>query len=302
MKMRHLALCLAGALQLYASNAANAQDDAGPTGPLDIGNFSTTIYGTTQYMFRGITNSDGPAIQASIDWAYSGFYLGIWGSNTEFSDSDIEIDGYGGYRWSWFGWGFDVSGLYYWFPGEDDEKTDDAGDSALDPGFGAFVGGQEADYIEAQLLVSRSFDMAWSPGVSFKYNFSPDTFGEDGNAHNFQGDAGVIVPLGFLGDVGFSATVGYVNTEGDHSSSTIESPALGLFEPDGSPLDGFDYVWWRAGVYKDIAGFKVDISYHATDESEDLETFFPRTAEPGDFRDLIEPHVVLTVSRSFSFP
>ncbi|MGQ0659029.1 MAG: TorF family putative porin [Chromatiales bacterium] len=252
-----------------------------------------TVWGTTDYMFRGISNSDGPAIQASIDWTYSGFYLGLWGSNTEFSDQDIEIDGYGGYRWSWFGWGFDVAGLYYWFPDEDENSVDNPGDKALDPG-----GGQEADYIEAQLLVSRSFDTAWSPSVAFKYNYSPDFFGEDGDAHHVQGDGGVLVPLGFLGDVGFSATVGYQTVEGDKSSGS----QLGILQPDGSVLDGYDYVWWRFGVYKDIAGFKVDVSYHATDESEDLETFFPNTPQPGDFRDLIEPHVVLTVSRTFSFP
>jgi len=296
MKMRHLALCLAGAAQLYAGSTI-AQEDAGPTGPLDIGNFSTTIWGTTEYMFRGISNSDGPAIQASVDWSYSGFYLGIWGSNTEFSDSDIEIDGYGGYRWSWFGWGFDVAGLYYWFPGEDANKSDSSADGALDP-----LGGQEADYIEAQLLLSRSFDAPWSPGVSFKYNYSPDTFGEDGDAHSVQGDGGVIVPLGFLGDIGFGATVGYQTVEGDKSSGA----QLGILEPDGTVLDGFDYVWWRVGAFKDIAGFKVDVSYYQTDRSDDLETFFGPTDNFGDtsssYRELIEPHLVLTVSRSFSFP
>ncbi len=296
MKLRKSTLGLLGAAQLAVAVNGFAEESAGPTGPLDIGNFSMTLWGTTEYMFRGISNSDGPAIQGSVDWTYNGFYLGIWGSNTEFSDEDIEIDYYGGYRWSWAGWGFDVAGLYYTFPGEDEEFD------GLDPGPLADGVTPDADYFEAQVLLSKSFEAPLSPSVAVKYNFSPDFFGEDGTAHAVQGDVGIVAPLGFLGDVGFSATVGWQDVEGDQSSSTPSRPALGLFLPDGAPLDGFDYVWWRIGAYKDVGGFKFDVSYHMTDLSDDLETLYGSFPEPSDFRDLIEPHLVLTVSRSFSFP
>jgi len=315
MKLRRLTLGLLGAAQLFASTASAQEEAAGPSGPFDVANFSMTIWGTTEYMFRGVSNSDGPAIQASIDWTYNNFYLGVWGSNTEFSDEDIEIDFYGGYRWSWFGWGFDAAGLYYAFPGEDDAEVDAS--SPLDPGLGPLFGGQDADYIEAQLLLSKTFELTWSPSVAFKYDYSPDFFGEDGEAHAVQGDLGVVVPLGFLGDVGFSGSVGYQTVEGDHSSgcdNPLTNPPAGspgsqpcFFEADGvTVVDGYDYVWWRVGAYKDIGGFKVDISYHATDLSEDLKAFYgftpPRNSAEPEFRDLVDPHIVLTVSRSFSFP
>lgn len=293
MRLCTIALGILTAGQLLAASTALAQDEA-PAGPLDLGNFSTTLYLTNQYMFRGISNSDGPAIQGSVDWGWNGFYLGAWGSNTEFSDSDIEIDGYGGYRFELFGLGVDIAGLYYWFPGEDEDFTDPPSDNALDPGFGV-----EADYIEAQVLVSKSFETAWSPAVAVRYNYSPDNFGEDGESHNFQGDVGVTVPLGFLGDVGFSATAGYVTVEGDKSSGA----QLGILEPDGSVLDGYDYLWGRAGIYKDIGGFKLDLSYHLTDQTDDLRTFYPDNGQnSSNFGNLIEPHVVFTVSRTFSFP
>ncbi|MGH8606701.1 MAG: TorF family putative porin [Gammaproteobacteria bacterium] len=51
---------------------------------------------------------------------YNGFYLGVWASNTESSDANIEIDYYGGYRYTWSGITFDVTGLYYHYPGEDE--------------------------------------------------------------------------------------------------------------------------------------------------------------------------------------
>jgi uncharacterized protein (TIGR02001 family) len=290
MKLRSTALSLLGAASLLAAANASAED-AAPTSPFDISNFSMTLWGTTEYMFRGISNSDGPAFQGSIDWTYNGFYLGVWSSNTVFSDSDIEIDYYGGYRFTLAGVGFDVSGLYYTYPGENGTAGD-----GLDP---ALPSDPEADYFEAQLLLSKTFDVAWTPSVAVKYNFSPDFFGSDGTAHAVQGDLGVLVPMGFFGDTGFSASVGYQTVEGDESSGS----QLGFLESDGvTILDGYDYVWWRVGAYKDIGGFKVDISYFGTDESSDLEGLYPSLPEPADFRDLIESHVVLTVSRSFSFP
>lgn len=301
MKIRSLSLGLLAATQLAtASMNATAQESSG--GPLDIANFSTTLWGTTDYVFRGISNSDGPAIQGSVDWTYSGFYLGVWGSNTEFSDSDIEIDYYGGYRWSWAGLSFDIAGLYYSYPGEDGTATE-----GLDPGV---PWDPEANYLEGQIIVSKSFEAPWAPSVALKYDYSPDFFGSDGDGHAVQGDVGVTVPMGFLGDVGVSATVGYQDVEGDESSSSSSVVALGgapLFEFDGvTPLEGVDYVWWRVGVAKTIAGFKFDGSYYATDMSDDLKGFFgfvpPRDSAEPEFRDLIESRIVLTVSRSFTFP
>lgn len=289
MKLHTATLSLLGAASLVAATNVIAED-AGPTGPLDISNFSTSLWFTTEYMFRGISNSDGPAFQGSLDWTYNGFYVGAWGSNTIFSDSDIEIDYYGGYRFTFAGVGFDIGALYYSFPGEDGTVGD-----GLDP---ALPSDPNANYFEAQLVASKTFDLPWSPSVSAKYNYSPDFFGSDGSAHAVQGDVGVIAPLGFFGDTGFSASVGYQTVEGDETSGS----QLGFLESDGvTVLDGYDYVWWRVGAYKDIGGFKVDISYFGTDESSDLEGVYPSLPDPSDFRDLIESHVVLTVSRSFTF-
>lgn len=73
---------------------------------------------TTDYIFRGLTNSNNsPAVQASFDLGYGIFYAGIWGTNTDFGDG-IEIDYYVGITPKWGSITFDIAPLYYTFPGQ----------------------------------------------------------------------------------------------------------------------------------------------------------------------------------------
>jgi uncharacterized protein (TIGR02001 family) len=61
--------------------------------------FSFNAGVVSDYIFRGISQTEhDPAIQGGVDWNHeSGFYLGSWASNVSFdSDSDIEVDLYGG--------------------------------------------------------------------------------------------------------------------------------------------------------------------------------------------------------------
>jgi uncharacterized protein (TIGR02001 family) len=64
--------------------------------------FSSTWTAVSDYDFRGYSQSaKDPAIQASADYAFgdSGFSIGAWASNIDFSpvDGDIELDLYAGY-------------------------------------------------------------------------------------------------------------------------------------------------------------------------------------------------------------
>mgnify|MGYP001310130295 FL=1 len=67
---------------------------------------SANVAFTTDYVWRGMTQSDGPAIQGGFDYeAEGGFYAGIWGSNVNFNDgAGSELDYY-------FGYGFEVNGI-----------------------------------------------------------------------------------------------------------------------------------------------------------------------------------------------
>ncbi len=88
--------------------------------------FSSTWTAVSDYDFRGFSQSaKDPALQASADYAFgdSGFSVGAWASNVDFSpaDGDIELDIYANYvgeindTFSW------TAGLtYYSYPGSDD--------------------------------------------------------------------------------------------------------------------------------------------------------------------------------------
>ena len=88
--------------------------------------FSSTWTVVSDYDFRGVSQSaKDPALQGSADYAFgdSGFSVGAWASNVDFSpfDGDIELDLYANYAGKindTFSW---TAGLtYYSYPGSDD--------------------------------------------------------------------------------------------------------------------------------------------------------------------------------------
>ena len=75
---------------------------------------------TTDYMFRSISNTNQePAVQPEFDLTYGMFYAYVWGSNTAFGDG-IELD-YGiGITPKWKNITFNIAGLYYTYPGDNE--------------------------------------------------------------------------------------------------------------------------------------------------------------------------------------
>jgi uncharacterized protein (TIGR02001 family) len=67
---------------------------------------SANVSFASDYIWRGMTQSDGPAISGGFDFEdESGFYAGIWGSNVNFNDgTGSELDYY-------FGYGFELGSL-----------------------------------------------------------------------------------------------------------------------------------------------------------------------------------------------
>ena len=68
------------------------------------GTFSANVSFTSEYFFRGISQSDDmPALQGGFDYEVGltdgiGIYAGIWGSNINFTDARLELDFYGGLK------------------------------------------------------------------------------------------------------------------------------------------------------------------------------------------------------------
>ena len=76
------------------------------------------------YRFRGLSQTyTQPAIQGGVDYAPAsggGIYVGTWGSNVSgnqfLNGGSLELDLYGGYRWTLSKVGLDLGLQYYWYP------------------------------------------------------------------------------------------------------------------------------------------------------------------------------------------
>lgn len=123
--LRSLAVAVALFGASAVSGTAFAQDET-PTGATSDFEITGSAGVYSQYRFRGISLSDEDvAFQGSIGVAHSsGFYVGTWGSNLAgfgtFGGSNVEIDIYGGYAGEAGGIGYDVSVLWYTYPGTND--------------------------------------------------------------------------------------------------------------------------------------------------------------------------------------
>ena len=239
-----------------------SQTDADNSNENDIpGEFSGTVGFTTNYLFRGISQTDNEvAIQGSLDYSVDvaenlGLYAGVWGSNIDFGDEadfggaslgTIEIDLYGGASYAIS----DIASIggsiaYYSYPGAS---------SSLD-----------FDNIEFGLDGSYDFD-AVSTTLNFAY--SPDFFGGSGDSFYVAGGFDVPLPQNFSisGGLGFQA--------------------IGENDTFGTP----DYLEWNFGLNYEIAGFDLQAQYADTDLSE---------SECFGGSNLCQSRVVFSISRSF---
>jgi uncharacterized protein (TIGR02001 family) len=174
MKKTVLALSLlatAGFTQpAFADGDAAAEEESGP--------ISITLTVTSDYRFRGQSqNSRDFAFQGSFDYTTdSGFFVGAWASNIDFSDtgdtsSYMELDLYAGYSLALAeGTEASVKATYYHYP-----------ESPYLIGY---------DYFEFQASLSHNMGGAT---LSAEVNYSPDYFFETGAA--VAAAAGIEVPL-----------------------------------------------------------------------------------------------------------
>ena len=128
------------------------------------GKFSGNVGFVTDYTFRGISQTrEKPAIQGGIDYTHpTGVYVGVWGSSIDFNDTDhasLEVDGYGGYAYSYEDWTIDGRFTYYAYAGADT----------------VFY----YNYFEVSGSLAYDFGI---PKLTASVNYSPDNFGESGTA------------------------------------------------------------------------------------------------------------------------
>ena len=202
--------------------------------------YSATLTGTSDYVFRGISNRlERPALQGSIDASYNIFYVGAWASGNDFvpgssngpfsGDSSWELDLYAGITPKLGPVSFDLGVIWYLFPNADD-------DNPADPTL------NEYDFVEFKLGASVSPVTNLTTGVTWYY--SPDFFNESGDAHAIE------------------------------ISASYELPKIHIVTPSisgawGTQLidEGDDYQYWNAGVGLAAGNVSLDFRYWDTDIS-----------------------------------
>ena len=85
----------------------------------DTPQWSVTVGGTSDYVFRGISyNDERPAAQASVDVSYGILSAGIWGSNVaDVGYEPTETDFYVNIKPVWGAITFDFGAIWYTYPG-----------------------------------------------------------------------------------------------------------------------------------------------------------------------------------------
>lgn len=223
-------------------------------------NFSATVTFATDYVFRGVSQTDNkPAVQGSFDYKHpSGAYAGLWGSNVDdsISKGNIELDFYGGYGFELFSnFNLDASIIYYYYPGD-----------GHDP---------KKSYLEGHLGADYTFkDLPLEPKLGVGYNYSPDFFGEDGDAHWVSGRVDLALPWEFT----LYGLLGYQWVEGDKTTGDHQGDHGG---------NGYDYMTWRIGVTRPLLGFTLELFYSDTDNAAFLG------------KDIADERLVFQVSRTF---
>jgi uncharacterized protein (TIGR02001 family) len=189
MKTNSKALLSAVVLSMSAT-LAHAQD------PFSI---SANVALTTDYVFRGVSQTlEDPALQGGFDLNHSsGFYIGTWGSNVKYVESNnysdganLELDAYLGFANELTnGLSYDLGYAHYMYPGADEN---------LDYDFGEF-------YLKFGYNI-----------LSLEYYYSPEFFGKSGKAHYVNLGGAYEFPQGFS----LGASVGYSDFVGSQADYT----------------------------------------------------------------------------------
>jgi uncharacterized protein (TIGR02001 family) len=190
---------------------------------------------TSDYVFRGISNSDNkPAVSGDVTYSYEplGIYASLWASSINFNapDDTVETDWTAGIGGSFFNTGlsYDLGNVYYWYPGN----------SPSQHGYGNY------NYDEVYFGLSYDFSsVPFTPSVGAKVYYSPDFFGETGDAYYIDGSIGFSLPH----DFSLNTHVGHQYIDNNGGAST-------------------EYTDWKIGLSKEVFGFGLDVSYTAVDD------------------------------------
>jgi len=236
-------------LALAGPAAADGEEQYGaPPPPVDEGRkfvYSFNLAGTSDYVFRGISQTDNdPTIQGGADVSYGILYLGTWASGLDFgddpavsgTDAQVEIDWYGGIRPTWNSplgeMNLDFGAIYYTYPGAND--------------FAANL-----DYVELKAGYSWSvLHPSLTTGTTVFW--SPDYFAETGSVWTIETYAAWTLPKVHIFSPVLNGLIGW--QKGDAND--------GYFVNVNGNDD--EYYYWNAGLLLGVDNISFDFRYWDT--------------------------------------
>jgi uncharacterized protein (TIGR02001 family) len=182
----------------------------------------------SEYLFRGLAQSSGAAVQGGLDYASeSGFYVGTWASTIGFGSgtgSGAEVDVYAGFSGEAGSVAYDVGAIYYWYSEEDEFDKPDPSYNTIEVygsvGFGPVtVGGYYApDTYFGVDDDAYGVNLGFSAPVSEKLSFDASiqhNGGKGNEAFTPDGDAYLDYSIGLSTEteIGMSMALAFVGTD-----------------------------------------------------------------------------------------
>jgi uncharacterized protein (TIGR02001 family) len=220
---------------------AAAAAPAEPASPFTF-TFNLGLY--SDYVFRGVSLSDGPALQGGADLGHSsGFYVGTWWSNIDadftghgdgFSDGNsLETDWYAGYAHTFDnGFGVNVLGNYYYYPNRENS-------------YSAANVGRKQNSFEASIALTYSYFTYTYYRVLTDYYGAAKDGTKDGTSdtkgadyHEFK--TNFKLPVGdfnAMAKIGYQHTPNLTGSQGDYAFGLNRDFSL---PSGGKPIEGFN--------------------------------------------------------------
>jgi uncharacterized protein (TIGR02001 family) len=218
---------------LAASGAVMAQAKA----PEPDYTLSFNVGAVTDYRYRGISQSRlRPALQGGADFAHkSGFYVGTWASSIRWisdagGNADVEVDVYGGYKFTTGPVAFDVGVLRYLYPNSSLPINPDTTELYVAGTWGpatlkyshattnlfGFADSKGSGYLD----LSATFELPW-----WGLTVTPHVGHQSVRHNSYSSYTDWSATLGKDFGNGFSATVAYVDTNAKTSPNAYSSPS-----------------------------------------------------------------------------
>lgn len=213
--------------------------------------FSWNIGGTTDYIFRGFSQSArDPAWQLGADISYGILYAGVWASRIDFGNDAIgkniatgEVDLYAGIKPVWGPATFDFGVIYYAYPNARDDNI--------------LARPRELDYVELKGGVSGAFIPAIDKlTLGYTAFYTWEGTNKTGSIWTNEFTAAYELPKMWVFTPTVSGLFGYqIGNNGARYTALV-----------GNGSDS--YMYWNAGLALAVDKLTLDFRYWDTDVSD----------------------------------